>query len=236
MESSKNDLTRRGFLTASISGLVGAGLAGFSPSIVLAQENIKQQKTEGKLIYRNLGKTGMKVPVVSMGVMRVEGGPALIQAAYEKGIIHFDSASAYMSGRNEQMVGRTINKLKARDKVIIATNILYVHDIASVDEARQPGLVESMKELKESGKVKAIGISTHSNMAAILNDAAQSGDWDVVLTSFNLTMADDTEMLNALKAASDKGIGIVAMKTLAGGSGWPNLEGTIAPRLSPAPP
>ena len=258
MSSKRSDISRRSFLSASITGLVSAGLAGMTPGLVLAQDD-KKKKSDGKIIYRKLGRTGMKVSIIGMGAAAA-GSPAIVQAACEKGINHFDTAANYQFGRNEQMVGDVISKLGLRDKIVIGTKILiqpqrealspealkqkaatlvegsmkrlrtdyidivYVHDVSTVEAVRQPGLAEAMKELKKSGKVKAIGLSTHANMAVILNEAKTSGDWDVVLTSFNFTMVDDAEMMAAIKAAAESGIGIVAMKTLAGGSRWPNPE------------
>jgi predicted aldo/keto reductase-like oxidoreductase len=259
MSTKHGEISRRGFLSTSITGLVSAGLIGLTPKVILAQEDKKKQAAGGNIIYRKLGKTGIKVSIIGMGAAAA-GSPAVIQAACEKGINHFDTAANYQFGRNEQMIGDVVSRLGVRDKVVIGTKILigpqrdgltpealkqkattlvegslkrlktdyidivYVHDLSTVEAVRQPGLADAMKELKKSGKVRAIGLSSHANMAAILNEAKASGDWDVVVCSFNFTMADDTEMMAAIKGAADSGIGIVAMKTMAGGSRWPNPE------------
>jgi predicted aldo/keto reductase-like oxidoreductase len=260
MTETNKGLNRRKFLTASLSGAVAAGLAGISPGIVMAQESDKKKdNSEDKIIYRKLGKTGMEIPIVSMGV-GATGNPELIRAAYEKGIRHFDTAANYQYGRNEQMVGNVVKKLGVRDKVNIATkiliepqrqkltadnakrkmealvdgslkrlksdyvDILYVHDISNPADVNNPLIVEGMQYLKEKKKVRAIGISTHANMAEVINETTEQGVYEVILTSFNFTMFNDEDMLNAVKNAGAKGIGFVAMKTLAGGSRWPNPE------------
>ena len=46
----------------------------------------------GPLIQRTLGKTGLTMPVVSMGVMNADI-PGLLRRSYELGIRHFDTAS-----------------------------------------------------------------------------------------------------------------------------------------------
>ena len=76
----------------------------------------------GQPITRVLGKTGIRVPIVSMGVMNADN-PALVKRSYEMGVRHFDTASGYQKGRNEEMVGSVIKELKVRDQVIIATKI-----------------------------------------------------------------------------------------------------------------
>lgn len=258
MSTKHSDISRRGFLTASISGLVSAGMVSLSPHSVLAQ-TMKDESKAGEIIYRTLGRTGMKVPIISLGVGGVNS-PAIIQAAYEMGMRHFDTAANYQNGRNEQMLGKVLEKLNARDNSIIGTKIFvgpqregtdpatlkkkavslidgslrrlktdyvdiaYVHAVSTIEEMQQPGLLESMKHLVEIGKAKAIGLSTHTNMAVILNEATRSGQWDVILTSVNFTMADDEVMMSAINKAAESGIGIIAMKTQAGGANWPNPE------------
>ncbi len=260
MGTNHSDLNRREFLATSISCAVATGLAGISSNIALAQESSGSTNSpKDKIIYRQLGKTNMNIPIVSMGVMNANN-PEIVRASYEIGIRHFDTAATYQFGRNEQMVGKVIGHLGVRDDVIIGTkiltpqqrrglnpaeikkesvillegslkrlkmdyiDILYIHDVNNPEEISDPGLAEAMKLLKKQGKVRAIGVSAHSNMAEVISEIARTGNYDVVLTSMNFTMADDKPLLEAIKNAASKGIGIIAMKTLAGGARWPNPE------------
>src|SRR5208337_2691153 len=75
------------------------------------------------VLQRTLGKTGLTLPIVSMGVMNADV-PGLLRRAYELGIRHFDTAAAYQQGRNEEMVGKVIKDLGVRDKVTITTKEL----------------------------------------------------------------------------------------------------------------
>ncbi|MFH1699705.1 MAG: aldo/keto reductase [Candidatus Zixiibacteriota bacterium] len=253
MEKTKSNLSRRKFLSTAAAGLAATGLAGLAPQLSLAQEGKKTKTaTQPEIIYRTLGKTGMNLPIVSMGVM-IANNPGLLQAAYEKGIRLFDTAAAYQYGQNEQMVGRVINKLKVREKVNIGTkvytagqrvddpaaakkklielcegclkrlrtdyvDILYLHDISNSGIVNNPGLQEAFAELKEKKKILASGISTHANMAAVINDTVEAGFYDVILTSMNISMANNGDLMTAVKNAAGKGIGIIAMKTQAGGA------------------
>jgi len=86
-------------------------------------KNTNQEKDQsGKIIYRTLGKTGIKLPVVNMGVMNASL-PGLIARSYEKGIRLFDTAWYYQNGMNEKMVGEALAKLGVRDKVNIMTKV-----------------------------------------------------------------------------------------------------------------
>jgi len=259
MDSKKTNYSRRGFLTTAAAGLAGAGVAGLMPGKIFAQEKEKAAEPEGKqVIYRQLGKTDIRVPVVSMGVMN-SNVPQIVQASYEEGVRHFDTAAAYQYGRNEQMIGKVINRLNARDQVIIGTkvghpgrpnlsqaeitkkfitvaegslsrlkmdyvDILYLHSVSNRDEVNDPAIIEAMKTVKEQKKARYVGVTTHSNMAEVIDEVTKQGFYDVVLTSINFTMADNNALLTAIKNAASKGVGIVAMKTLAGGSRWPNPE------------
>jgi hypothetical protein len=85
-------INRRGFLKTGITG--AAGIMALSPSLVAGSSS--KQEQEENIIYRILGKTGLKVPVISFGVMNSEDAN-LCKAAYEKGIKLFDTANGYQN-------------------------------------------------------------------------------------------------------------------------------------------
>jgi predicted aldo/keto reductase-like oxidoreductase len=103
-------------------------------------------------------------------------------------------------------------------------DVLMVHDVSSAGDINNPGLIAAMNKLKKQGKTRSLGVTTHGNMTEVINEAARLGDYDVVLTAFNFTMADDNALLSAIGNAAAKGIGFIVMKALAGGSRWPNPE------------
>ena len=55
-----------------------------------------------------------------MGVMNCSD-PAVLHRAFDLGINFYDTANAYMAGRNEEMVGKVFRG--KRDKVLIQTKI-----------------------------------------------------------------------------------------------------------------
>lgn len=257
MSQNNQDYTRRKFLSTAATGLVSAGMLSLAPAAAAQSSERSEEGASREVIHRTLGRTGIKVPVVSMGVMN-SGNPEIVQASYELGIRHFDTAAYYQFGRNEQMVGSVIGNLGVRDQTIIATkiltgpqrtgltpealraktisaceaslgrlrmdyvDILYVHNVDNVATVTDQAIIDGMTELKKQGKIRFAGIATHTAMADIINEVVRGGFYDVVLTSINFTMADDTALLDAIKNAASAGVGIVAMKTLAGGARWPN--------------
>lgn len=80
-------------------------------------------KGKNEMIFRTLGRTGVKLPIVSMGVMN-SSNPNLLKVAWNSGMRHFDTAWEYQSGNNEKMVGKVIKELNINRKdVIITTKI-----------------------------------------------------------------------------------------------------------------
>lgn len=96
-------------------------------------------------------------------------------------------------------------------------DIMYIHVVKSADEINDEAMIEGMKQIKKSGKARFLGVSTHENMAEVLNAVAAGGFYDVVLHTINFTLADDVEFIKAVKNAYAKGVGLIAMKTQAGG-------------------
>ncbi|TCZ53959.1 aldo/keto reductase [Roseicella aquatilis] len=78
--------------------------------------------------HRRLGTAGLSVSAIGLGCMSLSGvygeadddaSVALIHAAIERGIDHFDSSDMYGWGHNEEVLGRALRGL--RDRVILAT-------------------------------------------------------------------------------------------------------------------
>jgi len=103
-------------------------------------------------------------------------------------------------------------------------DILYMHSAESVEMVRHKEIVKTMLDLKKQGKVRFIGISTHKNEPLVINTMIEDGIWDVVLTSYNYRQTYLAEMNSAIEKASATGMGVVAMKTMAGG--WLDRERT----------
>ena len=140
------------------------------------------QKTPS-LEYRTLGKTGLKVTTVSMGVMNCSD-IAVVLRAFDLGINFYDTADCYMGGRNEEMVGKAFEG--KRDKVYLQTkvhahdekrmrasverslrrlrtdyiDVLVWHGHNSTDEVSDRELFDFMEKMKKEGKIRFSGFSS----------------------------------------------------------------------------
>jgi predicted aldo/keto reductase-like oxidoreductase len=116
---------RRHFLKSTL-----AGFGGFY--FLSTIENKPEEKSvdvkgkERKRVYRTLGKTGLKLPVINMGVMNSDN-PNLIRAALDSGILLLDTAHSYMQGRNEEVIGSVI-KGRPRDSYLIGSKVNLPRD------------------------------------------------------------------------------------------------------------
>ncbi|NIM49652.1 MAG: hypothetical protein GTN62_05465, partial [Gemmatimonadales bacterium] len=240
--------SRRAFISNSVAGIATIGLAGATPAAAAAQP--VRRKRSAPPIQRTLGRTGVVLPVVSIGAMNSDS-PALYHRAYEMGIRHFDTAEVYLGGRSEEVLGRFIKELGIRDEVCLSTkigwsirrversrfrselertfegclnrlqtdyvDILYHHSRSDAEGVNDEIAGEYFAELQQQGRIRFPGISTHSGQAEVLNEMAKGDFWAVAVIAFNVTMAQNQELLEAMRNAASRGIGIIVMKALGGG-------------------
>jgi uncharacterized protein len=79
-------------------------------------------------------------------------------------------------------------------------------------------ILEAMTTLKKQGKARFLGIACHDPFIEALKAVAEAKVYDVAMLAYNYKTADKEAMNQALAAAAKAGLGIVAMKTTAGGA------------------
>jgi predicted aldo/keto reductase-like oxidoreductase len=95
-------------------------------------------------------------------------------------------------------------------------DIYYLGGVQHKEILEHEPYLETLRELKRSGKAPFVGVTTHANEPEIIRGATDSNVFDVVLTRYNFRMNHRDEMKKAVQYAADKGMGVVAMKTQAG--------------------
>jgi predicted aldo/keto reductase-like oxidoreductase len=241
-EKKYTGIDRREFLSIGLVGTTSVlfgweGLAGAMQ--IAASESFAFPAP----VYRTLGRTGLKITIVSFGAMLTPESEVM-EIAFDHGVNYVDTARRYMGGKNEETVGRALKG--KRDKVYVATkiapasrskeaifkdvetslkalqtdyvDIIQLHNInGREDRIFNPEIRETLVRLKEQGKVRFFGVTSHTNEAEVLNALADDKDrfFDTALVKYNFKSGPETK--EAIARAARANIGVIAMKTQAGG-------------------
>ncbi len=249
----KKSGNRRNFIKKGLAGAAGLSvLPSLKALSASGSSDCHLTDSENKIIFRTLGRTGYKVPIISMGTSTNE---YLIKAALKAGIVHFDTANGYGKGLDENIFGRALRGVP-RDSYVIATkvygirddatnllpenispeeyksdfrqrmeeslrrlhldyvDILYLHAVDNPDLLKMDVIREIMLEMKEQGKTKFLGISTHN--PEVIYTIVEEEIYDVILISHNFREENPEVTKKAIQHAVDAGCGIVGMKSRAG--------------------
>jgi uncharacterized protein len=168
-----------------------------------------------------------------------EAAVAVLRRAYESGITFYDTANAYRD--SEQKIGRALGDV--RDKVVLATKTLRrdapgaveqldnsmrmmktdyidIYQLHQISQERDweavtgpGGALEAVVKAKEQGKIRYIGVTSHSLSMAIR--LVKTGLFSTIQFPFNFI--EDAAKDELHTAARERGMGILAMKPFAGG-------------------
>jgi len=237
-------LTRREFLTTV--GLAGLAVAGgkVTGTVAATEPPAAGTMMAQSTPKRKLGKTGVEVSILCLGGMPdTINKQLLLKQALKWGVTCWDTAEAYGNGSSEAGIGRFFSRNpKSRKEIFLITklqgkggnftqrldkclnrlktsyvDLFLVHSLTGIDEITS--FKDWSTEMKKSGKIKAFGFSTHTNMEDCLLGAAKLNWIDAVMTTYNFRVLNTSKMQDAIKASSQAGIGLVAMKTQAGRPG-----------------
>ncbi len=227
-------LSRRSFIaagTAGLAGLAGAGLAKAAtpplPERPAPTPEARNQR-EG-MRYRVLGRTNLLVSVLSHGG---EGLTAdVLSAALDTGVnvVHtadhypgsFDEAAKVLPRRRDELFlavkfvapvdrfGGWLARLKTDHADLV------FHPTERPEDARDENgaLRERFAALRDAGLARFLGITCHSNVAAVAQAAVEAGHWDVIMPQYGPDLR--AAVGSAIDGAHERNIGVLGMKCLA---------------------
>lgn len=175
-------------------------------------------------------------------IQRVDENMAieLIKEAHNQGINFIDTARGY--NQSEALLGKALSQV-GRDKFILATktmrrdydgmwedirtslsnlqtdyiDLYQMHNIRTVPDLervmKDDGAMRALKEAKEQGLIRSIGITSHS--VDLLFKAIEIEDFETIQYPYNAVERQAEELF---KKAKDMNIGVIVMKPLAGGA------------------
>ncbi len=190
-----------------------------------------------------LGKTGITVPQNGFGALPIqrdskEDAVKILRRAYEGGMRFFDTARAYTD--SEEKLGLAFGDNGIRNDIIIATKTgakdpdtfwehlhtslktlktdhVDIYQLHMAPKCYRPddgsGLYECLLKAKEQGKILHIGITAH--LLSVADEAVESGLYETLQFPFSYLSSEKD--LEIVKKCAEKGVGFIAMKSLAGG-------------------
>ena len=220
-------INRRDFLK---TGAAAATLCMVPSLFAEPEEKIKQpiRNYHEDMRYRPLGNTGLMVSVISMGGDTIV--EPILNYAIDHGVNLVHISTHYAFGQSIKKLGHVLKG--KRDRVYIALkdnfgNIddalkdLGVDDVDlimfnrhSVDAAQNPGIMEQFEKIKESGKARFCGLTSHGDVKNATAAGIESGLYQAVMPSLN--PENFNRMQPELASALKNGVGVIAMKTMQG--------------------
>jgi predicted aldo/keto reductase-like oxidoreductase len=229
--------SRRQFLKA-------AGMAGAGSILASTVQTSDAADETTRVPQRPFGKTGVRVPILSLGgTQDMASGQLMLRQAVKWGVTYWDTAPSYRWGKSEEGIGKYFLKYpQDRKKVFLVTkssawtqngmtddlneslermhtdyiDLFFVHGISGIDEMDRETKAWAEKQ-KSAQKIRFFGFSTHRNMEACLLGAAELGWIDGIMMTYNYRLMHEDRMRRAVDACAKAGIGLTAMKTQGGG-------------------
>ena len=193
--------------------------------------------------YRILGKTGLKISRMGFGGIPIqkidsEGTKTLVAELVEKGVNFIDTARGYTV--SEEYLGFALEGV--RDNFVLATksmartketmsrdidislknlrtdyiDLYQIHNPSSKDLEQvmaENGALEALFEARDSGKIGHIGVTLHS--VDLFKKVLELPWVETIMFPYNIV---ETQAEELIAKCTDKNIGFICMKPLAGGA------------------
>jgi len=191
--------------------------------------------------YVRLGKSNLLISRVAFGGMRLseeeaEDAAVLVRKAYDAGINLFDTSrnspesekllgdALYDIRRNIILSTATSAKTSSEVKADLEESLMTLHcdyvDLYQYEAEKfvplsggADKIYDTLKELKQQGKIKHIGLITKEYQTAV--KAIQSGLYETIQFPFSVITTDENQ--NIVKLCEENDIGFIAMQPLGGG-------------------
>lgn len=194
-----------------------------------------------------LGFGCMRFPVNAEGKIDRPRAQEMLDRAIAAGVNYIDTAYPYHNGESEPFVGEALKKYD-RSSLYIATKlpVWMVNSVADAERIfkeqldhlqsdyvdfyllhamgrerfesmRDLGVIDRLVQLKEEGKIKYLGFSFHDSYE-VFEEMINYRDWDFCQIQLNYMDTEEQAGLKGYQLATDKGIPVVVMEPVKGGS------------------
>ncbi|HDS02551.1 MAG TPA: aldo/keto reductase [Firmicutes bacterium] len=195
-----------------------------------------------------LGFGCMRFPKKEDGSIDEKTAEKMMLSAIQKGVNYVDTAWPYHQGESEPFVGRFLEKHSLREKVFLATKLptflikkkddfedyfsrqlerlctdhidyYLVHTLNRRlwENAKEKGLFDFLDKIREDGRVRHIGFSFHDHID-VFKEIVDSYPWEFCQIQYNYLDIEYQAGREGLMYARGKGLGIIVMEPIRGGS------------------
>jgi len=225
-------MNRRKFLSR---GLLGGVAVRVSPIRTWAESDDLSSLTRPNILnfnpvmkYRPMGNTGVFVSEISLGGLVMT--ESVHRYAIDHGVNLVHVGWDYLGGQAIKTLGAVLRSV--RDRVYIALK----DDYPTIDKALQvlhtdhvdflmfnrhwafsatdATIAETFEKLKNQGKVRFAGLTTHGMVKGTTAAGLRSGFYNVVMPVLNQPNLEALE--EELRLARQRGVGVMGMKTMKG--------------------
>jgi|TARA_Y100000310_G_scaffold278729_1_gene297409 hypothetical protein len=238
-------IDRRSFLKGATLAAAALG----TPAAAAAEGS----PTTGAVPTRQLGRTGIQVPIIQLGTsQRLDAVyDKKMHLCYREGVKMIDTALVYGWGASHRAIANFLQQVDDRKNMFLtskseSTSIsglrkgldecleelqidnldLYLMHNATNPKMVDPQFIKLGDELRKSGKTNLFGFSCHGrDIIPVMSKAARVGGIDVILFRYNFRQYGDLALNRAIDACQRAGIGLIAMKAMA--SVPPELERVV---------
>ncbi len=199
---------------------------------------------QGGMRKRILGRTGWEVSTIGFGAIKLpqvsqKDCNMLLNQAIDLGINFVDTADCYSD--SEQKIGKALSKrrnefylstkIDERDRAGVSgklerslqrlrtdrIDLVLFHDVreSEYDDIFERDGLEALEKAKREGKILDIGISIHHSVST-MKKAIESGAFSVLMIAYS-PLDEDRLASDIIPFAYQNGMGLIAMKPLAGG-------------------
>ncbi|MCL1802542.1 MAG: aldo/keto reductase [Eubacteriaceae bacterium] len=205
----------------------------------------KKQYKDTQLHISKLGFGCMRFPVKD-GYVDIDKTCDLIAHAMQSGINYYDSGYFYQGGQSEKAMGQAFKPFKRSEYIITTKlpnfacsseaeiyntideqlkrcqtdyfDFYLLHNVneRSLAQFSRPYVVKALEKLKQDGKIRGTGFSSHANVDT-LKWFADYYDWDIAQIQLNRFDWQYLDSQGQYEELTKRGIPVVVMEPLRGG-------------------
>ncbi len=227
--------TRRQFVAASLSAASALAAGSEIPRRPLGKTGLE---------VSILGLGGAQIGNMDDGAQAA----AIVKRCFDLGINYFDTAAAGAYGLSQSRYGKALHGLRSKIVLSTKTrhrsatqaqldldqslanlhtdylDLYQIHNVINAEDIEfifgKNGVIEMVERARKAGKVRFVGLTGHTD-PKVLNRAISMYAFDTVLMPLSAADGGNSQKSferETLPAAKQKGMGVIAMKTLGAGA------------------